>query len=737
MIITVADQDKNLCRYARYAETPPYASGWQTFSYGKLGELTENIRTFAPPFENQTYTFNMYFEYDSWNRMQLMTYPDGEEVSYDYNKGGMLERITGEKSGEHNDYVNHIEYNPFEQKEAVYYGNGAVTSYSYDVLRRLSHLLSVCADSVMQDIDYGYDSVSNIRVIANNANMLSSGLGGTYRSDYTYDNLYRLTYAAGNWHGNNTLYDETSMEYEKNGRISRKVLYADTWLNGVYAMDNYNNEYHYTNTAQPNTLTFINNSTYQNFAWDVKGNMIYHMNYGVPMKRYLCWDEQNRLLGVKDDQQRLSYYQYDANGDRTYKFTGEYAAQNQSGQWHYYYLLNCPTLYASPYLVTNKKGYTKHYYAENERIASRIGGGGLYDLHKGFENYPDMVGKHKESSAKLFYKVMECLDADALPQEDALKYLYEWQEVVEDEKDCYWYHPDHLGSSSWITYTDSSAVQHLYYLPWGEDFVDQKSSGFDGVRFTFSAKEKDSETGLSYFGSRYYSSDLSIWLSVDPMSGKYPHQSNYVYCSNNPIKVVDPNGEDEWEVNQSGYIRHIQNNKPDRLYAVYGYGKESWGKRKSDVEPLDVDKSIMNTMDNRDKYTTFSTQNNRAKMDELFNFFADNTDVEWTQLSMHDFDGNNYDYLSTSHDNINSDLPSLYKSMVHANAKRGTLDTFKHSHPNHYTGFKYYYKIIYPYTSHIPSGGDMETKQNILEECGSGKFQPLFILRNGGRSNGY
>ena len=39
--------------------------------------------------------------------------------------------------------------------------------------------------------------------------------------------------------------------------------------------------------------------------------------------------------------------------------------------------------------------------------------------------------------------------------------------------------------------------------------------------YTFSAKEKDPETGLSYFGSRYYSSDLSVWLSVDPMSDKY------------------------------------------------------------------------------------------------------------------------------------------------------------------------------------------------------------------------
>ena len=62
--------------------------------------------------------------------------------------------------------------------------------------------------------------------------------------------------------------------------------------------------------------------------------------------------------------------------------------------------------------------------------------------------------------------------------------------------------------------------------------------------YTFSAKERDSETGLSYFGSRYYSSDLSVWLSVDPMSDKYPSLSPYVYCANNPVKLVDPNGEE-------------------------------------------------------------------------------------------------------------------------------------------------------------------------------------------------
>ncbi len=71
--------------------------------------------------------------------------------------------------------------------------------------------------------------------------------------------------------------------------------------------------------------------------------------------------------------------------------------------------------------------------------------------------------------------------------------------------------------------------------------------------FTFSAKEKDSETGFSYFGSRYYSSDLSIWLSVDPMSDKYPSLSPYVYCADNPVKLVDPNGED-WIIDGIRYL---------------------------------------------------------------------------------------------------------------------------------------------------------------------------------------
>ena len=109
--------------------------------------------------------------------------------------------------------------------------------------------------------------------------------------------------------------------------------------------------------------------------------------------------------------------------------------------------------------------------------------------------------------------------------------------------EIYYFHPDHLGSSAWVTDTLGHAVQHLGYLPWGETFVSQKTSNFSTI-FTFSGKERDAETGYSYFGQRFYYSQLSLWLSADPMRGKYPSLSPFVYCANNLIKLVDPKGED-------------------------------------------------------------------------------------------------------------------------------------------------------------------------------------------------
>ena len=96
--------------------------------------------------------------------------------------------------------------------------------------------------------------------------------------------------------------------------------------------------------------------------------------------------------------------------------------------------------------------------------------------------------------------------------------------------------------------------------------------------YTFSAKERDPETGLSYFGSRYYSSDLSIWLSADPMASKYPSMSPYVYCANNPVKLVDPNGEeigDYYDLNGKWLGR--DRNNDNLAYTVTSVVKDASG----------------------------------------------------------------------------------------------------------------------------------------------------------------
>ena len=60
--------------------------------------------------------------------------------------------------------------------------------------------------------------------------------------------------------------------------------------------------------------------------------------------------------------------------------------------------------------------------------------------------------------------------------------------------------------------------------------------------FVFTGKERDAETGYYYHGARFNSSDIG-WLSVDPLADKYPSLTPYNYCAWNPVKLVDPDGE--------------------------------------------------------------------------------------------------------------------------------------------------------------------------------------------------
>lgn len=83
----------------------------------------------------------------------------------------------------------------------------------------------------------------------------------------------------------------------------------------------------------------------------------------------------------------------------------------------------------------------------------------------------------------------------------------------------YFYHPDHLGSSTVITDKDGNVVQHIEYMPYGEVFMEETGDTWN-TPYKFNGKEFDEETGLYYYGARYYEPKLNIWMSMDSKWGK-------------------------------------------------------------------------------------------------------------------------------------------------------------------------------------------------------------------------
>ena len=105
----------------------------------------------------------------------------------------------------------------------------------------------------------------------------------------------------------------------------------------------------------------------------------------------------------------------------------------------------------------------------------------------------------------------------------------------------FYYHPDHLGSSSYITNLDGEVVQHIEYVPFGEVFIEERNNIWN-TPYLFNAKEFDEETGMYYYGARYYESRLSLWISVDRFAEKYK-TSPYCFTLDNPICHYDERGD--------------------------------------------------------------------------------------------------------------------------------------------------------------------------------------------------
>jgi RHS repeat-associated protein len=112
-----------------------------------------------------------------------------------------------------------------------------------------------------------------------------------------------------------------------------------------------------------------------------------------------------------------------------------------------------------------------------------------------------------------------------------------------------YYHLDHLGTPRILTDINGVRVQGQHFLPFGEEMP------FEGGTNTrkFTGHERDAETGLDYMMARYYQASLGRFMAVDPAASSAqavgPQSWNrYAYAGNNPLRNLDPNGQDFMDV---------------------------------------------------------------------------------------------------------------------------------------------------------------------------------------------
>ncbi len=149
------------------------------------------------------------------------------------------------------------------------------------------------------------------------------------------------------------------------------------------------------------------------------------------------------------------------------------------------------------------------------------------------------------------------------------------------ENDIYYFHPDHLGSTSYLTNKQGNVSQHVEYIPFGEIMIENHLNNQNNP-YLYNGKELDVETGFYYYGARYYEPKSSLWLSVDPLAEKYPGFSPYAYVFNNPVMFVDLTGMQGEVVNFDG-----PGHPPKKLNLNKSYKKIPFTQAQDNIKPVD------------------------------------------------------------------------------------------------------------------------------------------------------
>ena len=549
-----------------------------TYSYNLGGQLEK-----VHGYKSYGYDYVSKIGYDKFEQRTYLKYCNGAETFYTYDPQRRRLQNLMVNSGGNTIMDNAYTYDAVSNVLSVI--NGASVPKSGKAGGQMAHT-------------YTYDALYRL-VSATGTYTGADNKTASYTLAMGYDNMHRITskrqiLTQNNVQFNGTLNAGYDLSYTYGTDTGKKFQLANV------------KDVNYRTEETPSESENVNNN--HAYEYDANGNLVYvntsrtkkdGMADEKTAERKLKWDEENRLL-ASDDNGFVTNYWYDADGERTVKTSGEsdqvYVNSEFAGG-----RTNTAkfSLYVSPYLVANQGGrYTKHIYIGSQRVVSKIGDFDSYGSDPRRIQYAGsetdgLSVDYKQKYVQQLQVIKDNYATFAVPYngEDNNDYVDgkgfccndgsleaaqaraiaaniakakavngNFKENDDYEKMQFYYQPDHLGSSSYITNLDGEVVQHIEYVPFGEVFIEERNDVWN-TPYLFNAKEFDEETGMYYYGARYYEPRLSLWISVDPISNYDPRNNEnyldgehnlgvyntfnlapYGYCYQNPIRLIDPNG---------------------------------------------------------------------------------------------------------------------------------------------------------------------------------------------------
>ena len=495
--------------------------------------------------EDESYTSK--FAFNAIQQLIAETTPDGSVKTNNYNRLGLLERITVTfPDGTEKPIINDIEYNAKGQRVTIDYANGVKTSYSYEnTTWRLIKLYSTRSDrdskgkerkTVIQDIAYTYDPVGNITRLKDNTyqtvfynNQIVEPL-----SDYTYDALYRLIQANGRQHpGINA---GTYKNVDENGDFKQSKFIP---LSDSNALENYRESYTYDDAG--NLIKTTHTATN---SWTRTQEIMPNSN------RLKTVSSANGFIDSLPITYDRSGNQQQLNGNSTVKLT-----------------FNCcenlvqARIIERPELPDDSDYYTYNSDEMRTRKVSErlINGGAVIEKESKIYlgNY-EVKRLQRNETTVLKRQTLKVMD-----DETCVAIFHYWEQPTQDGNNPPLTQPtpspslegsrrgmklryqldNHLGSVSLEVDDDAQIISYEEYFPYGGTaFIAGKNQKEVKLKeYRYSGKERDDATGLYYYGARYYAPWLGRWLKPDPAE-TVDGLNLYGFVGGNPINQRDIGG---------------------------------------------------------------------------------------------------------------------------------------------------------------------------------------------------